>query len=228
MTEQTSIPGIDVAKLQVSSVLPAAVPPKFVLIKCSARETTDKTTGKKKVIAAENRLRCVLIPELVVESVPSKFQIFVLNALYDVAKDQLDALWSENGDQMREVDAAIWSVDALLGFAARKAESKRLTKETIVAWFKTSKLYAAVLKAKGEKFAAGLTSDLEAIAQTIIPWSEEKLLKTIAMIGKFEEDATADIGAAMIRKMDNRVTAIRKERESLGSIDEVDLDSLDA
>lgn len=215
-----------VTKLQVSSVKPAAIPPKMVLVLQGARETTDPVTKQKKVIAPENRLRCVLIPELVVDSVPSKFQQFVLTALYDVAKSQLNDLWEENGNGMTQVDANIWHVDALLAYAARKAESKRLSKETIAAWFAGSKLRAAVLKAKGDAFTAGLLKELQEISATVLDWSEDKMLRTIAMLGKFEDDASSDIGAAMIRKLDNKIQAMRKARDELGSIDELDLDAI--
>lgn len=220
---QLNIEGLsEVAKLQVSSVEPAEVPKGQVLVIARTRATTDRATGKKKEIEAANRMRCVLIPELEVR-IESKFVMFVLSALYDIAKDQLSALWEEHGDSMVEVDAAIWHVDALLGYAARKAETKKLSADSIVAWFATSELKKKLVAKYNEKQIAALLDDLKAIASPVIPWSEEKLLKRIALIGGSEDDATTDVGASMIRKMSNRAEAMKKDREALGSMDDIEV-----
>lgn len=221
---QASIEGLsEVAKLQVSSVRPASTPAKFVVVETTARATTDRESGKKKEIKPENRYRCVVIPELTVDGVPSKFQKFVLDMLYSIAKSQLSDLWDEHGDLMTQVDAAIWNVDALLLYAARKAESKKLSGETILSWFAASELRKKLAEKYNEAQLKALANDLVTIAVAVIPWSEEKLLKRIALLGTVEDDAVSDIGSAMIRKMSNRLDAIRKEREALGEIDGIEL-----
>ena len=86
--------------------------------------------GKKVEIAAENRVRSIIINHPDVSAVPSKFSVFVSACLLDVARNQLATLW-EADSSIKEVEEGLFTTDGLLTFAAREAESKRLTGESI-------------------------------------------------------------------------------------------------
>lgn len=114
--------------------------------------TTEQTAGdgqetvvartrstEKNPVAEANRLRCIVIPELRVNDIASKYHSRIMAALRQDASKQLDSLWKAT-PSLREVPAAIWSVDSLLLFAARETESKRLTSDNLAAWFEASDL----------------------------------------------------------------------------------------
>ena len=94
------------------------------------RQTTDKETGKKKEIPEHMRVRSIIVPVPDVSALPSKFSVFVSRCLMDVSKSQLAAIW-EDKPEVNEVAASLFTTDGLLTFAAREAESKRLTGATI-------------------------------------------------------------------------------------------------
>lgn len=96
------------------------------------RQTTDKETGKKKEIPEHMRVRSIIVPVPDVSALPSKFSVFVSRCLMDVSKSQLAAIW-EDKPEVKEVAASLFTTDGLLAFAAREAESKRLTGATIKA-----------------------------------------------------------------------------------------------
>jgi hypothetical protein len=94
------------------------------------RQTTDKETGKKKEIPEHMRARSIIVPVPDVSALPSKFSVFVSRCLMDVSKSQLAAIW-EDKPEVKEVAASLFTTDGLLAFAAREAESKRLTAASI-------------------------------------------------------------------------------------------------
>lgn len=94
------------------------------------RQTTDKETGKKREIPEHMRVRSIIVPVPDVSALPSKFSVFVSRCLMDVSKAQLAAIW-EDKPEVKEVPASLFTTDGLLTFAAREAESKRLTGASI-------------------------------------------------------------------------------------------------
>lgn len=136
--------------IQVSSVLPAATAAGFVNVIARTKES------KTRKVETANRLRVIQIPELEVTGLPSKFEEFVKNSLYVVAKQQLSELWKQNGNSWTETDDALFTVDALLIYAARESESKRLTTETLTDLF--TPFVARFEEAKRSKMLASLVS----------------------------------------------------------------------
>lgn len=123
----------DVKMITVSTVRQTVVDKAATVeIFTTVRETTDKETKQKKVIPEDQKVRSIIVPHLDVTGLPSKFSVFVSGALLDVAKLQLAAIWKDN-PQVREVAAAQFTTDGILAFAAREAESKRLTGDSIKA-----------------------------------------------------------------------------------------------
>jgi hypothetical protein len=181
------------------------------------RATKDPETGKARVIDATNRTRSILIPCLQVPDVPSRFTMFVLDALRKVAKAQLSALWEET-PTLKEVSPAIWSVDALLMFAAREAESKRLSKDTVTAWFESSHL-AILLATKDAKVAASWKARIIGLAAPSITLNTAECDKTIAAIAKNDDDAQSMIGAQLIAKLAARVKAMQVQEVELEDLE---------
>lgn len=210
----------DVTKLPVSTVRAAIVPKGKLQITAGTRATKDKTTGVKKEIPADQRSRSILIDEFS-PSVESKYVSLVTSALTEVAKVQLTTQW-ENDPMLREVDAALYTEDALLLFAAREAESKKLSKETIDAWFNASPLKAYLTTTYNEKQVRKFVTDLHNLAAPVITeFNEEKALKRIVTLGKFDEDAEQPIVASMIARLQKFVDGLKKQREEIGDVEEI-------
>lgn len=188
----------------------------------STRATVDKDTGKKREIPADQRTRCIVIPELSVDGIPSKFQSIVLDALRNTAKAQLSALW-EADPMLREVPAAIWTVDSLLMFAAREAESKKLTKAGLHYWFEASQLNK-LLTAKGNaKLTADWQGKIVSLAAPSVTMNEAECNAIISTLQKpaLIEDAESFIGMQIIAKLQKRIDALRKQ------LDDVTLEELE-
>lgn len=111
-------------QLTVSSVVPATIETGKVLITAATRATKGKT------IEPANRLRCVVVPELVI-NVHKQFDGFLNHQLSLMRKATLAEWWQENGNAATTIDSELFEVPALLAFAARNAESQRLTSESV-------------------------------------------------------------------------------------------------
>lgn len=111
--------------IQVSSVRPSVVEKGFLPIVANTRATKGKT------IEPANKLRAIIVAEWNVSDLPSKWAGFCLNQLQRVAVSQLAAQWEKEGNEWKETDAELYTVDGLLMYAAREAESKRLNADNI-------------------------------------------------------------------------------------------------
>lgn len=187
---------------------------------------TKDADGNKKIISADQRTRSILIPELHASDLPSRFQMYVLDALRNTAKQQLSSLWDADS-MLKEVPANIWSVDSLLAFAAREAESKRLTKASLHYWFEASQL-AAVLRAKDAANETKLYADWQAkivgMSAPAMTASEAECNAIINTLAKetLSEDAESFIGQQIVAKCVRRIDALRKQMDEV-SIDELDI-----
>lgn len=185
--------------------------------KCSAGTelvTAATRASEGKTIENANRMRCIIIPELAVDNVPSKFQSLVMDALRRTAKKQLDAMWKADA-MLQAVPAAVWSVDSLLLFAAKTAESTRLTKENTLEWFLTSELCKHLMapgadgKANPKKYEDWKLR-VVGMAAPVLQLNEAQCNVTIAAIGKFESDAASPMAAQMIEKLTKRIEALQQ------------------
>lgn len=112
--------------ITVSTIAPASVPAGFVAIVASTKQPSNGPTLK-----AHERRRVILIRELLLDGLPSKFVEFARAALHETAKEQLATLWKAQGPDLLTVHPALFTVDGLLAFASREVESKRLTGERV-------------------------------------------------------------------------------------------------
>jgi hypothetical protein len=179
------------------------------------RATKDPETGKARTIPADQRTRSILIDELQVSDVPSKFQMLILDTLRDVAKAQLSSLWDADPD-LRIVPASIWSVDSLLMFAAREAESKRLTKAGVALWFASSELHSLLTAKNDAKLLKQWESKIIGISAPALTYSEsecEAILKTLA---KFDGDSDSAMGMQLIAKLQKRLETLRTQSADVG------------
>jgi hypothetical protein len=195
----------------------------FEPVTVGTRATIDKETGKKREIPADQRTRSIVIPELQVDSVPSKFQMLVLDALRNTAKAQLSALWEADAN-LREVPAAIWTVDSLLAFAAREAESKRLTKAGLHYWFEASQLNKLLIAKNNPKVTADWQTKIVGLSAPNCTYSEAECNAIIATLLKpaLSEDADSFMGQQIIAKLQRRIEALRKQLDEV-SIEELEL-----
>lgn len=168
-------------------------------------------------IAAADKMRCIIIPQLAVDNVPSKFQSLVMDALRRTAKKQLDAMWKKE-PQLRSVPAAVWSVDSLLLFAAQEAESTRLTKANCEDWFIASQLCSHLMQQNNVKKYESWKARILSLSAPVIAMNSEQCTITIAAIGKFDEDASTLIGGQMIAKLQARIEALAKANEEIEEI----------
>src|SRR5574343_1657077 len=134
--------------IPVSTVAPAAIPARMFAIVSRTKETKGET------LADSQRQRAILIPEFSVADLPSKWIMFATQQLAEIARAQLAELWKLHGNELREVHASLFTVDSLLAYASREAESRRLTSDSVAA--------ACV------KFVASLKKEMKAIAKEIL------------------------------------------------------------
>ena len=103
--------------------------------------STTQRNSERKAVTADQRCRCVLVPEASIQpdagTMPSKFLHLVSSMLCDIAADRLKQQWQENGDP-REVSASLFTVDSLLVFAAERKQREAMTGEKVAAWLKES------------------------------------------------------------------------------------------
>lgn len=210
------------ATLTITTVPATTVPAGKIQITARARAGKDKD-GKKTEIAAANRSRSILIDELK-PAVSDKYLHLVTAALYETAKQQLDAQWTADAN-IKETDSALYIEDGLLAYAARERESKKLTGDAIVAWWNQSELKKGLVASKKytEKQIGQLVEQLKNIAAPTPDYNEEKALKRIATLGMHESDTEHEVCAAMISKLQRIIDKIKAEREKIGDAAELDL-----
>lgn len=118
--------------IQVSTIRHTVIAAGMVEVFTGSRLTDKMKKAGIKEIPADQRTRAILVPELTIPDVPTKFQSFMLDQLYAMAKAQLADLWEEAGAEgLRTVPADIWTVEPLLAYAARKSETQKLSAELV-------------------------------------------------------------------------------------------------
>lgn len=148
---------------------PTAVPAGRIEI----RATWKSSEKKGRTVEATRAHRSIHVQEWDLSAVPSKFDAIVRQALVRVAVSVLesacDTLDGSGANMVREIAPALFTVDALLAHATRKAESTRLSAESIGAWFDASALAAWIKGTKGDAAARILKvyRDLLATCTTI-------------------------------------------------------------
>lgn len=185
---------------------------------CKLEQVVAATRASEgKTIATANRVRCVVIPELNCDAVPSKFQQFVLSALRRTAVAQLAAMWKAEPSLM-EVPASVWSVDSLLLYAAKRAESTRLTKENLLEWFQASKLCEYILEQKKPKMYEDWKLRVQSLAAPVLTLNEAQCTVTIATIGKFDEDSASPMAVQMITKLEKRLADLQVQEQEIEAV----------
>ena len=212
-----------VTKIAVSTIPAAVVPAGMLQVKAATRAVTDKATGIKQDIPANQRSRSILIPEFSIDA-PSKFVSLISSALGELAKQQLSAAWEANPD-LREVDAAAYTLDSLLLFSAREAESRKLNSASILAWWADSELNRSMMTRYTPAQLKRFVLSLENIAAPVLSaefYNEEKALKRIITLATHPADAEHPVVIQMIAKLQRYVDRIVAQRDAIGSIEEID------
>jgi hypothetical protein len=197
---------VEVKMLQVFTT-PTGAPDGFEIVSTSARETPK--TGK---IAECDRYRGIHVTTYVVPGVPAKYEAILLDAVRDTAKAQLAELWKADST-LREVAADLFSIDGILAYAAREAESKKLKTETVVAWFEQSAARERIVKAGANvKTYAELFAK---VAAPVMDHTEDDLRTLEVMLMKDDRDAASLIGAQMLVKIRARVAKLIAARTAV-------------
>lgn len=106
--------------------------PAEILITANLRETAKQT------VKDDQRYRNVCIPEFSLPEVEDRFRKVLIEKFVELAKSFLEDKMDESARMMREIPQSSFSIDSLLGYAARVAVSGRMTGEQVAAWFDTS------------------------------------------------------------------------------------------
>lgn len=162
--------------IQVSSVAPASIDTGNVLVVANTRATKGKT------IEVANKMRCVVVPELRI-NVHKQFDGFLVHQLSLVRKATLQDWWEENGNAATEIDSELFEIPALIAFAARNAESQRLTstnvEEALADFIETVQkegretalsIVRSMAAASGKK---GSEKQCKALGEKLAAWCEE-------------------------------------------------------
>lgn len=210
----------DILRMIAVTTTPATTVEKgYLQVTAGTRAVTDKLTGKKKEIPADQKSRSIIIPEFQPQ-VSSKYVSIVVSALAQAAKDQLQQQWKDD-PMLREVQAAQYTEDAILAFSARQAESKRLSGESIVDWWNQSALKIELSKKYSDSQLGRFIEELQHVAAPTITWDEALCTKRIATLGMVEEDTEHEVCAAMIRRLAAKIDAIKKIREAVSAQEEL-------
>ena len=194
--------------ITVSTVAPVAIERGFVPIIARTR------AAKGKVIPQHDRLRCIQISEPDTSDLPSRWAMFAAAQLGRIAVAQLQELWAQQGAALKETDSSLWTTDALLAYAAREAESKRLTGEAITA---ASTAFLATVNPQAQKAAAEI---LASMAAPVKRGNEKQLFnlhaKLVSWITAQEDDTDADepnpILTTVAHKMHERAEELKAQR----------------
>jgi hypothetical protein len=173
--------------------------------------------GTKREVDNANRYRCIVIPELSIDGVPSKFHSLCLQALRDVAKAQFTNIWQQN-PQIREVQAAIWSVDSLLLYAARETESKRLTKENLATWFDASNLCKELMQAGDAKKLSNWKERICKLAAPTLDWGRDLCDLAILRLASDCDDENI-IGKQLVAKLTARIDTLKRQLEEIAELE---------
>lgn len=201
-----------VRTLSVSTVPATAVAAGYEQVTCNTRAAKGAAA-----MLPQDKSRSIVIPELRADGVPSKLQALVLDALRRTARQQLNDIWTADAG-VQAVPAAIWSVDSLLLYAAKKAESQRLTKDTVSEWFLGSKLCQHLMSLGDAKKLNDWKLRIVGLAAPTLELTEQQCTVTIASIGKFEEDAEHIIGKQLIAKLGKRIAKLAEQVEELDAV----------
>lgn len=199
----------------VSSVVPSVTDKELAQKKqiiISARRNKPKDGPE---LEAHERARFIVVPELSVPEVPSKFTMLVIDTLLRIARDQLDSIWKDE-PQIKEVPAALFSVDSLLLYAAKKSESGRLNTDSISVWFDASTLRQRIGKMDEAKQPGAIKKYREEgfckLAAPVIDFSEKECADLLALINK-EQDQEHTIAKQLAARLRNRIAGLQKQRE---------------
>ena len=208
------------AQLTITTVPATTVAPGTIQITARTRAVTDKTTGKKTEIAADQRSRSITIPELT-PSVSAKYMDIVCSALYEAAKQQLGQQWAED-PQIKETSSDLYTENALLAFAVRESEGKKLNSAAILAWWNASEIKKTLSAKANTKQLTRFAEELENIAAPVPNYSEEKAIKRIATLGTHDSDLENEVCQQLIAKLQRLVNRIQAERAKIGDVEELD------
>ena len=212
-----------VRKIEVSAIPATVVPAGMLQVVARTRAVTDKATGTKTEIPLNQRSRSILIPEFHIDA-PSKFVSLISSALGDLAQQQLRAAWDANPD-LREVDAAAYTLDSLLLFSAREAESRKLNSASILSWWESSDLRRDMMARYSPTQLRRFVLSLENIAAPVLSaefYNEERALKRIVTLATHPADSENPIVIQMIAKLQRYVDRIIAQRDAIGSVEEID------
>lgn len=163
-------------------------------------------------IAPEQRSRSIVIPELEVHC-EKKYQQLILDALYSTGTELLREFWKESDP--KELDAALFSQDALLAYYARVSESKRLSGEAIEEWYKSSNVRERMMAQGGVKLTEAVKLRFMNLAAPEPKYTEEKALAAMLAL---EADADSEMGRMLIAKLQRIVEKLRSEQAAAAEV----------
>ena len=204
-----------IVMLPVSSVAPELTDKQLAEQKKTVIFTRRNNPKNGPELATHERARFVLIPEFSMESVPSKFVTVLSEKLMEIASAQLKEIWADQPG-VAEVPAALFNLDGILAYAAKKAEAGRLSADTIGVWWKTSQLFERISKMEdAAKRDANLLkygkNGMFKIAAPVIPFSLEECEQLLKRLND-EPDQENTILKQMAARLRNRISELRAAR----------------
>lgn len=191
-----------VTMISVTTTPAATVEKGKLQVTAFRRAVTDKATGKKQEIPASEKSRSIIIPEFQPD-VSSKYVSIVSKALGETAKAQLAEMWEAN-PSIKEVAAVLFAEDNLLAYAARVAESKRLTIASITSWWNEgdgASLKKWALETHGDKGASKAIERIQSIASGCGEFTTPKICATYITYFATHCDADDEFTDRLIKKL---------------------------
>ncbi len=126
---------------QVLSIAPAKIEDNQHVISWSRRSTVQNP------VKTEERYRGIVVHSAQLQlpdgCTTSKFAVLLQNTINDLA-DKKFAAWAKDNMMIREVDPAMFNLDAVIAFWAEEKQSAQVDATKITAWLTTSKTYLAL------------------------------------------------------------------------------------
>jgi len=195
MTTTNAIPAIN-----ISSVAAETVPTGMLQLIVRWKDS------EKRTISPANRLRSVLLPANIWKgSIPfhqeQSFQLFVHDAITDLAKSFLSTIVEDSNWQRTSVNESAFSLSALLTWNAEQAAaSGRLNGEEIKAWLMESVTIKMVSEKHGKEIAAALGNQFVKLAGPNHGLTPEKAGKILANIFQ-QDDADNNTGLRVMLRL---------------------------
>lgn len=200
---------------QTNLIAISSVPAETIPANCMQVVSRWKSTDARP-IAATNRVRAVILPKDIWQDaaiaagvVSPAFNLFVVDAVEDLAKSYLSTIVEESNWMRATVNQDAFTLSALLSWQQeRAAASGRLSGDAIKAWAEQSATITSFQEKAGKEKAAALVTKFTKLAGPNHGWTREQAERMLSTVFN-----TADLKDSTGLRISLKLTAIKDKEE---------------